>query len=154
MFYSEGFHQTARSPNDLQIQGLTFRVYSYMMGLHSAVVTTSVQMRVSHSGTSNLKIPEIKKYFDLHGSPVEGQPLSIVTLYFLCVSYGSLPTIPGNMKAWACIMQTHQSVKLGEIQVNYGNCRAKCPILKGSIKRLDLQMTFRYRLKLSASIPL
>ena len=29
--------------------------------------------------------------------------------------------------------------------MNYGNCRAKCPILKGSIKRLDLQSTYRYR---------
>ena len=33
------------------------------MGLHSAVVTTSVYMRVSHSGTSNLKIPEILGIF-------------------------------------------------------------------------------------------
>ena len=33
------------------------------MGLHSAVVTTSVYMRVSHSGTSNLKIPEILEIF-------------------------------------------------------------------------------------------
>ena len=30
---------------------------------HSAVVTTSVYMRVSHSGTSNLKIPENLKIF-------------------------------------------------------------------------------------------
>ena len=28
--------------------------------------------------------------------------------------------------------------------MNYGNCRAKCPFLKGSIKRLDLQTTNRY----------
>ena len=34
-----------------------------MMGLHSAVVTTSVYLRVSHSGTSNLKIPEILAIF-------------------------------------------------------------------------------------------
>ena len=30
-----------------------------MMGLHSGVVATSVYMRASHSGRSNLKIPEI-----------------------------------------------------------------------------------------------
>ena len=29
--------------------------------------------------------------------------------------------------------------------MNYGNCRAKCPILKGSIKRLGLQSIDRYR---------
>ena len=34
-----------------------------MMGLPAAVVTTSVYMRVSHSGKSNLKIPEIFEIF-------------------------------------------------------------------------------------------
>ena len=34
-----------------------------MMGLHSDVVTSSVYMRVSHSGKSNLKIPEILEIF-------------------------------------------------------------------------------------------
>ena len=34
-----------------------------MMELHAAVVTTPVYMRVSHSGTSNLKIPEILEIF-------------------------------------------------------------------------------------------
>ena len=68
-------------------------------------------MRVSHSGRSNLKIPEILENFDLHGSTVGRQPASIVTLYFLCVSYLFLPTNPVNMNAWARIVQTHQSVK-------------------------------------------
>ena len=40
-----------------------FRVYSYMMGLHSVVATTFVYMRVSLSGRSNVKIPEILKIF-------------------------------------------------------------------------------------------
>ena len=40
-----------------------FKVYSYMMGLHSVVATTSAYMRVSHSGRSNLKIPEILEIF-------------------------------------------------------------------------------------------
>ena len=40
-----------------------FRVYSYMMGLLCVVVTTSVYMRASHSGRSNLKIPEILEIF-------------------------------------------------------------------------------------------
>ena len=40
-----------------------------MMGLHSAVVTTSVYMRFSHSGTSNLKIPEILEIFRLIWEP-------------------------------------------------------------------------------------
>ena len=39
------------------------------------------------------KFLKFKKYFDLHGRPVER---SIVTLYFLCVSYVSLPTISRN----------------------------------------------------------
>ena len=46
-----------------RIRAEPFRVYSYMIGLHTAVVTTSVYMRVSHSGTSNLKIPEILEIF-------------------------------------------------------------------------------------------
>ena len=40
-----------------------FRVYSYITGLHSVVVATSVYMQVSHSGRSNLKIPEILEIF-------------------------------------------------------------------------------------------
>ena len=40
-----------------------FRVYSYMMGLHPVVVATSVYMQASHSGRSNLKIPEILEIF-------------------------------------------------------------------------------------------
>ena len=40
-----------------------FRVYSYMVVLHSAAITMSDYMRVSHSGTSKLKIPEILKIF-------------------------------------------------------------------------------------------
>ena len=113
MSYSEGFHQTASSPNDLQIQAETFHLHSFMTWLPSTVITMSDYMRVSHSETSNLKIPEVLKYFDLHGRPVERQPISIVTLYFLCVSYLYLPTIPVNMQSWACIVQIHQSVKFG-----------------------------------------
>ena len=45
----------------------------------SIKVTTSNCTRISHSGTSKLKIPEILKYFDLHQSPVERQPVSIAT---------------------------------------------------------------------------
>ena len=41
----------------------SFGVYSYMMGLHPVVVTTSVYMRASHSGRANLKIPEILEIF-------------------------------------------------------------------------------------------
>ena len=41
-----------------------FRVYSYMMGLHSVVVfNVCLYMRASHNGTSNLKIPEILEIF-------------------------------------------------------------------------------------------
>ena len=39
----------------------TFRVYFYRLGLPFCVVTRSDLMRVSHSGTSKLKIPEIFK---------------------------------------------------------------------------------------------
>ena len=40
-----------------------FRIYSYWSGLPYFVVTRSENMRVSHSGTSNVKILEIFKHF-------------------------------------------------------------------------------------------
>ena len=40
-----------------------FRVYSYMVVLHSAAITMSDYMRVSHSETSKLKIPQILNIF-------------------------------------------------------------------------------------------
>ena len=63
MSYSKGVHQTARSPNDLYLQAEAFRLHSFMTWLPSTVITMSDYMRVSHSETSNLKIPEISKIF-------------------------------------------------------------------------------------------
>ena len=63
MSYAEGFHQTARSPNDFQIQAETFRLHSFMTQLPYTVITMSDYMRVSHIETSNLKIPEILNIF-------------------------------------------------------------------------------------------
>ena len=99
MSYSEGVHQTARSPNDWYIQGWTFPVYSYMMVLHSAVVTTSVYMRVSHSGKTNLKIPEILEIFwpaavtcreatIMHSDTIFPVPILRISAYLPCKYVG------------------------------------------------------------------
>ena len=45
MSYAEGFHQTARSPNDFQIQAETFRLHSFMIQLSYTVITMSDYMR-------------------------------------------------------------------------------------------------------------
>ena len=61
-----------------------------MTWLPSTVITMSDYMRVSHSETSNLKIPEMLKYYDLHGSPVERQPIK----YSESIFPVSIPPIP------------------------------------------------------------
>ena len=48
----------------------TFVIYSYMSAQPSSVDTRSHLVRVSHSGTSKLKLLKFKIYFDLNRSPV------------------------------------------------------------------------------------
>ena len=79
-----------------------FRIYFYRIGLPYCVVTRSDPMRVSHSGTSNLKFLEIVKHFDLHRSPVSRKPLGLGPPYFLCLLYVPVPTHPVTSKAWEC----------------------------------------------------
>ena len=58
----------------------------------SIKVTTSDCMRISHSGTSKLKIPEILKIFWPASEPCREVTSKHMTLYFLCLSY--VPFLP------------------------------------------------------------
>ena len=85
-------------------RAVIFRIYSYRAGLPSFVDTRSDLMRVSYSGTSNWKFLKFWKDVDLHRSPVERQPVSIATQYFLCVSSVSMSTHHVIGKSLACVV--------------------------------------------------
>ena len=61
-------------------------------------------MRVSHSGTANLKIIKFHNIFDLHRSPVCRERIGLRAPYLLCVRYILVPTDPVNGKTWAYIV--------------------------------------------------
>ena len=96
-----------------------FTIYSYWRGLPHFVVTRSENMRVSHSGTSNVKILEIFKHFWPASEPVSREQIGWWAPYFLCLLYIPVPTHPIIRKAWTCIAQQHWSFKfvwiIGEI---------------------------------------
>ena len=93
-----------------------FRIYFYWRGLPYFVVPRSANMRVSHSGTSNVKILEIfKQVSDLHRSPVSREQIGWWAPYFLCLLYISVPAHPIIRKAWTSIAKPHWSVKFGWI---------------------------------------
>ena len=91
-----------------------------------SAVTTSDLMRVSHSWTPKLNILEILKYFDLHRSPVDRQPLIIWTLCFLCLPCLPLPVDSGNIKAWSCTAVATVLCQIwGLISLKSGTSRVK-----------------------------
>ena len=150
----QGVHQTARSPNDLY-RAEPFRVYSYMIGLHSAVVTTSwlyacqSQRDVKCENSWNFRnilaasepCREATSMYSDSKFPV--RILRILT-YQPCIYEGmdmhSVDTLVCQI--WG---KYRWIMEIARQNVLFG---------RGSIKRLDLQMTYRYRLKLSASIPI
>ena len=89
-------------------------------------------------------------HFDLHRSPVSREPAGLEASYMLCVLYIHIPTKPLNRKVWACIVQPQQPVKVGD-KYRWNLVVAGQDVLfwRGSIKRLDLQTTCRYRAETS-----
>ena len=75
-----------------------------MVGLHSAVVTTSIYMRVSHSGKSNLKIPEILEIYGPAWEPCREATTKYSDSIFPVRILRILLSNPVNIKAWACIV--------------------------------------------------
>ena len=88
--------------------------------------------------------------FDLHRSPVSREPAGLEASYMLCVLYINIPTQPLKRKVWACIVQPQQPVKVGD-KYRWNLVVAGQDVLfwRGSIKRLDLQTTCRYRAETS-----
>ena len=91
----------------------TSRVFSYRIELQSFVVTRSNLIRVSHSGTSNLKLLEMFNHFDLHRIPVSREPVGLLASCILCELHMHVPTKSLYRKVWACIVQPQQPVNVG-----------------------------------------
>ena len=128
----------------------TSRVCSYRIELQSCVVTRSNLIRVSHSGTSNLKLLEMFNHFDLHRIPVSREPVGLLASFILCELHIHIPTKSLNRKVWACIVQPQQPVKFGgKYRWNLVIAGQDVLFWRGSIKRLDLQTTCRYRAETS-----
>ena len=127
-------------------RGEPFRNYFYRIGLPYCVVTRSDLMRVSHSRTPNWKFLKFWNIFDLHRSPVSREPLGLAAPYFLCFLY-----VPRSYQLcnWKGIDMRSLATAARQIWVKYRwnlviawqNVRFR----RGSIKRLVLQTTYRYR---------
>ena len=66
-----------------------FRVYSYMVVLHSAAII----LTICGSDSGGWKFLKFKKYFDLRRRPVERQPVCIVTISCAYPTHTYLPTL-------------------------------------------------------------
>ena len=124
-------------------------------GLPSSVITMSDYMRVSHSGTSKLKIPEILKIFwpawepcreatSMYSDSIFPVRILRILTYQPCIYEGM-----GMHSVDTLVCQSW-----GKYRWIMEIVRQNVLFWRGSIKRLDLQMTYRYRLKLSTSIPI
>ena len=124
----------------------TFRVYFYRLGLPFCVVTRSDLMRVSHSGTSKLKIPEIFKICWPASEPCK-QGTTRVKVSIFSMRPLRTPTYP--LCKWEGISM-HRLATLvcqswGKYRWNKEITGQNVLFWRGSIKRLDLQTTYRYR---------
>ena len=116
------------------------------MELQSGVGTRSNRIGVSHSGTSNLKLLEMFNHFDLHRIHVSREPVGLLASCILCELHIHIPTKSLNRKVWACIVQPQRPVKVGgKYRWNLVIAGQDVLFWRGSIKRLDLQTTYRYR---------
>ena len=124
-----------------------FRNYLYGSGLPYCVVTRSDLMRVSHSRTSNWKFLKFWNIFDLHRSPVSREPLGLGAPYLLCLLYVPVPTNCVTGKALTCVVQGCHGCCQIWVKYSWNLVIAWQNVLfrRGSIKRLVLQMTYRYR---------
>ena len=125
-----------------------FSIYSYWRGLPHFVVTRSENMRVSHSGTSNVKILEFFKHFRPASEPCKLRTIGVRDSIFSLPALHTRTYPPYNSQS----MDMHSSATLVfQIWVNYRwnmeIAGQNVLIWRGSIKRLDLQTTYRYRAK-------
>ena len=97
-------------------------------------------------GRQNRNCLKFLNIFDLHRSPERREPAGLEASYMLCVLYKKIPTQPLKRKVWACIVQPQQPVKVGD-KCRWNLVVAGQDVLfwRGTIKRLDLQTTCRYR---------
>ena len=123
-----------------------FRNYFYKIGLPYCVVTRSDLMRVSHSRTPNWKFLKFWNIFDLHRSPVSREPVA--------VSGSILSVLPLRTRSyqlcnWEGIDMRSSATVVCQIWVKYSwnlvIAWQNVLFRRGSIKRLVLQMTYRYR---------
>ena len=116
-------------------------VCSYRIELKSCVVTRSNLIR------NCWKFLNIS---DLHRSPVSRVPVGLWTSCILCELYIPIPTLTLNRKVWACIVQPQQPVKFGgKYRWNLVIAGQDVLFWRGSINRLELQTTCRYRAETS-----
>ena len=122
-----------------------FRNYFYRIGLPYCVVTRSDHMRVSHSGTSNWKFLKFWNIFDLHRGPVSREPFGLGASYLLCLLYVPVPTNCVIGKALTCVVSATVVCQIW-VKYSWNLVIAWQNVLfrRGSIKRLVLQMTYRY----------
>ena len=123
----------------------TFIIYSYMSGQPSSVDTRSDLMRVSHSGRSNLKIPQIWKIFWPAPEPCMGATSKYSDSMF---PLPALPTRTYTPCNWDGISM-HSLAKLvcqlwGKYRWNMDIAGENVLFRRGYIKRLDHQATCRY----------
>ena len=151
----KGAHQTARSPNDIDI-GLKL---SGSIPIRQGYPPVQLQVLIICGPiTAGLQIGKFLKLFNifhLHRSPVSRAttrvrgyifpvPTLLIRTFTPCKQEGM-----GMHNLTALICQTW-----GEIQVKSGNCRAKCPILKGAHQTARSPKDIDIGLKLSGSIPI
>ena len=117
-----------------------------MTGLPSSVITMSDYMRVSHSGTSKLKIPEILKIFWPASEPCR-EATSMYSDTVFPVRILRILTYQPCKYEGMCMHSVDTLICRSWWKYRWimEIARQKCPILKGFIKRLDLQTTYRYR---------
>ena len=124
----------------------SFRVDSNMIGWSTCAVTRSDLMRVSHSWTSKLNILEILKHFWPASEPCIQATIKDMDFRFpvpalRSVTHPPCKYVSMDMQSWSTVVcQT-----LGQFRWNLVIYVSKCPILKGSIKRPNLQTADRYR---------
>ena len=126
-----------------------------MIGWSTCAVTRSNLMRVSHSWTPKLNILEILKHFWPASEPCIQATIKDMDFIFPVPALRSITYPPCkyesmDMQSWSTVVcQTW-----GQFRWNLVIYGSKCPILKGSIKRPNLQTAIDTGLNHSESIPI
>ena len=126
----------------------TFIFYSYMSGKSSPADTRPDLMRVSHSWTSNLNIPQIWKIFWPASELCMGATSKYSDSMFPLLVLPTRTYTPCNWEG----ISMHSLAKLvcqlwGKYRWNMDIAGENVLFWRGSIKRLELQMTYRCRAK-------